>query len=88
MSGERAEAIRAAYREYGDRLAAAQLERDLIRFADGDVVQLKSGGPLMTVQNDRADGYVHCYWFDGVTLLSEVFKPAALITEPAVPVTA
>lgn len=32
----------------------------------GDVVQLKSGGPKMTIssEKDERDGTVHCEWFD------------------------
>ena len=29
----------------------------------GDIVQLKSGGPLMTI-TDIEDGYAYCKWFD------------------------
>ncbi|WP_071795676.1 YodC family protein [Natronohydrobacter thiooxidans] len=32
--------------------------------AAGDVVQLKSGGPLMTI-NWIEDGAAYCEWFDG-----------------------
>ncbi len=49
----------------------------------GDVVQLKSGGPLMTVQGlgqytGLEDG-IHCVWFDGKGQQSEVFDRAVLI---------
>lgn len=34
-------------------------------FKDGDVVQLKSGGPLMTVAGrGTTAGYHWCVWFD------------------------
>jgi len=36
-----------------------------VAFQPGDVVQLRSGGPAMTVQEIRADGDVLCVWFDG-----------------------
>lgn len=46
----------------------------------GDVVQLKSGGPLMTVVDDGyAAGAVLCYWFVGLESVSEkIFRPEAL----------
>jgi uncharacterized protein YodC (DUF2158 family) len=31
----------------------------------GDVVQLKSGGPKMTVQELQKDGSAWCQWFSG-----------------------
>jgi uncharacterized protein YodC (DUF2158 family) len=31
----------------------------------GDVVQLKSGGPKMTVQAMQKDGTAWCQWFSG-----------------------
>ena len=30
----------------------------------GDTVQLKSGGPVMTVQSEAAEGYLVCAWFN------------------------
>ena len=50
-------------------------------FKIGDVVQLKSGGPTMTVANVSGDsGTVVCHWFDDhgqlkkATLVSESVK--------------
>lgn len=34
------------------------------KFQPGTVVQLKSGGPLMTVKQDRGDDQIVCEWFD------------------------
>lgn len=50
------------------------------RWNIGDVVQLKSGGPLMTV---AADGYnegsVLCFWFVGLESVAEkIFHPDTL----------
>lgn len=34
-------------------------------FKIGDVVRLRSGGPMMTVAwDDKRPGYVACVWFD------------------------
>lgn len=52
----------------------------------GDVVQLKSGGPRMTVSSyhwmiiDREfnKNYVQCHWFDTYTLTSGVFPILSL----------
>jgi uncharacterized protein YodC (DUF2158 family) len=33
-------------------------------FKKGDVVTLKSGGPLMTIRLIRHDGSLLCMWFD------------------------
>jgi uncharacterized protein YodC (DUF2158 family) len=50
-----------------------------IRFKEGDVVRLKSGGPMMTVSRamyysytlDGAD--IYCQWFVGNSLQSQKF---------------
>jgi uncharacterized protein YodC (DUF2158 family) len=47
-------------------------------FKLGDVVQLKSGGPAMTVSERVAADTVRCIWFDGATARNEVFPVAAL----------
>lgn len=33
-------------------------------FKEGDTVQLKSGGPIMTVQSKQGDGTYWCIWFN------------------------
>jgi uncharacterized protein YodC (DUF2158 family) len=40
----------------------------------GDVVQLKSGGPRMTVDSVDGDRFVHCAWFEGRTKKTDVFE--------------
>lgn len=50
-------------------------------FQVGDVVQLKSGGPLMTVQSISVPGFVECVWFPifaGSSLQKEVFLSSSL----------
>lgn len=46
-------------------------------FEEGDVVELKSGGPTMTVEGSNR-GRLICSWFDGEELEREMFKPGAL----------
>lgn len=38
-------------------------------FSPGDIVQLKSGGPAMTVseKNTHASGEYYCIWFKGAS---------------------
>ena len=43
----------------------------------GDVVQLKSGGPIMTVE-EVSEGGVFCIWFDGKKKCSDTSNPATL----------
>ena len=46
---------------------------------EGDLVQLKSGGPVMTVLNPGGfTGWPVCNWFEGSTLKSGGFPPDAL----------
>ena len=47
-------------------------------FKEGDVVQLKSGGPLMTVSNYITDGKVFCQSFNGNEPKGEVFSQETL----------
>jgi uncharacterized protein YodC (DUF2158 family) len=48
-------------------------------FKAGEVVQLVSGGPKMTVEDqDDLDGEVRCKWFAGAKLNSGYFQPESL----------
>ena len=47
-------------------------------FGPGDVVQLKSGGPVMTVEEDFDDSSVICRWFEKNQVKSDVFKRTSL----------
>lgn len=44
----------------------------------GDTVQLKSGGPVMTVGEQAGSGKYSCTWFDGATVKHELFPPEQL----------
>lgn len=46
-------------------------------FFNGDLVQLKSGGPVMTVSNSDHKG-VLCIWFDGPTKMSALIPADTL----------
>lgn len=50
------------------------------RFKTGDIVQLKSGGPKMTVENYEAlnGRMVECQWFAGSKLSSGYFEEDSL----------
>ena len=50
-------------------------------FEPGDNVQLKAGGPQMTITHwDTEGGGWHCAWFEGSKKISDVFPPEALQT--------
>jgi uncharacterized protein YodC (DUF2158 family) len=53
-----------------------------MRFAIGDIVVLRSGGPRMTVKFID-DAGVHCIWFEASKSQTEIFHPSTL--EPFVP---
>ena len=56
-------------------------------FDTGEIVQLKSGGPKMTVASTNtkalaapmAQGRIHCQWFAGSKLEQGFFPPEALV---------
>jgi uncharacterized protein YodC (DUF2158 family) len=48
------------------------------QFRVGDVVELKSGGPEMTVSFILPTGKVFCVWFDRSEKMEETFPPEAL----------
>lgn len=50
-----------------------------MHFQVGDVVQLKSGGPDMTIENFTDGGSALCVWFDGTERKSGTFNPRALM---------
>ena len=47
---------------------------------NGMTVQLKSGGPVMTITDDRPSprGSIECRWFDGQVLKAGYFDPSTL----------
>ena len=51
-------------------------------FKPGDVIELKSGGPEMTVDQVAKDGLGHtmvwCDWFDGSKKITATFPPTSL----------
>ena len=49
----------------------------MTRLMEGDVVQLKSGGPKMTVDRlleQAGESQVKCSWFNGAIRMSDVFE--------------
>ena len=50
----------------------------MAEFEEGDVVQLKSGGPPMTITEVLSDGQYKCEWFEGSKPMSAYFKQSAL----------
>jgi len=52
-------------------------------FKVGDLVQLRSGGPTMTVSSIYA-GDVRCKWFGGKKLESGSFPPASIIASKVI----
>jgi uncharacterized protein YodC (DUF2158 family) len=49
------------------------------QFKPGDVVQLKSGGPKMTVKNISSNGEIVALWFAGAKQESGSFPPETLL---------
>lgn len=56
-----------------------QREVNMASFAPGDVVQMKSGGPIMTVEDVRDDGKVICHWFGDKNKQEMGVFPAAVL---------
>jgi len=56
---------------------------NMIDFKPGDLVQLKSGGPKMTVKAiDPENGEAYCQWFVGNMLNRDYFSKEALVKHP------
>jgi uncharacterized protein YodC (DUF2158 family) len=50
-----------------------------MKFVAGDIIQLKSGGPEMTViKFDAVEGLVSCSWFVGRELITASFPVEAV----------
>ena len=47
-------------------------------FSPGQLVELKSGGPVMTIGSINDDGTAVYFWFDDATLRQEAIPLAAL----------
>ena len=58
--------------------AVAGLREDKMAWKGGDLVRLKSAGPVMTVQELTPPG-VRCTWFDGCKLQHAIFAPETLV---------
>jgi uncharacterized protein YodC (DUF2158 family) len=57
-------------------------------FALGDTVRLKSGGPVMTINEKGPAGVLVCIWFCGADVKHHAFRPEALAAagpEPGAP---
>jgi uncharacterized protein YodC (DUF2158 family) len=52
-----------------------------MQFKVGDTVQLKSGGPIMTIIEVLSEGWVTCRWYDGKQYKTENFPSEALVNE-------
>lgn len=57
-----------------------------MQFKPGDLVRLRSGGPVMTVEfvNQNDDDVVRCLWFDGGEVLRDAFDSVSLAIESLV----
>jgi uncharacterized protein YodC (DUF2158 family) len=51
----------------------------MANFQIGEIVQLKSGGPKMTVRQVFPDGTVTCQWFAGTKLSHGIFSAETLV---------
>lgn len=49
------------------------------KFKTGDIVELKSGSPKMTIEDvQESNEYVDCVWFDGNVLKRDTFVVGVL----------
>ena len=56
---------------------------NIVTFKAGDIVQLKSGGPKMTISSGPDDHlYYHCQWFSGTKLSFGRFPLSSLVACP------
>ncbi len=52
--------------------------RAMDNFKTGDTVQLKSGGPVMTVTGKTGGGKLTCAWFENSESKRDIFPPESL----------
>lgn len=57
---------------------------DKIQFKPGDVVKLKSGGPIMTIQSVNENS-AYCVWFDGTKIKERDFVLDVLVLHSNIP---
>ncbi|MGY3943731.1 YodC family protein [Aeromonas tecta] len=50
----------------------------MLKFSIGDVVRLKSGGPLMTITETFTNGKCCCTWFKELQDVSSIFVQESL----------
>lgn len=74
ISATQREKVRNAFRKLLARIKQSAMED----FEIGDVVQLRSGGPKMTVHGLVSDGDVVCQWFEGNEVHEESFPKEGL----------
>jgi uncharacterized protein YodC (DUF2158 family) len=55
------------------------------KFAPGDIVVLKSGGPKMTIDSECSNGGYWTVWFAGVKRERAHFHEEAITTPPSEP---
>jgi uncharacterized protein YodC (DUF2158 family) len=51
----------------------------MTNFKDGDMVELKSGGPKMTIMEIDDQGGLTCQWFSGSELTNAYFDKNSVI---------
>ncbi len=57
---------------------AAKEQTTMDDFKKGSIVELKSGGPPMTIHEIDPDGRVYCLWFHGNKKDTGAFEPETL----------
>jgi uncharacterized protein YodC (DUF2158 family) len=56
------------------------VEEKIEKFQLGDLVKLRSGGPIMCVAEVRYDGVIHARWFDDEQVIHDNwFRPQELL---------
>lgn len=53
------------------------------KFKNGELVQLKSGGPVMTVESLEMNQRYYCKWFAGSKLNNGYFDSESLMLAPS-----